>query len=68
MRFEHANTTTKYMRQGLYCLSKKSWPILYSKSLYEMGQDFTDIKLDIQQASRKTTVEFSLATFQKIVQ
>ena len=26
-----------------YCMSKKSWPILYSILPYEMGQDFTDM-------------------------
>ena len=28
-----------------YCMSKKSWPILYSKLLYKMGQDFLDIHM-----------------------
>ena len=27
-----------------YCMSKKSWPILYWKLLYKMCQDFLDIK------------------------
>ena len=26
----------------MYCLSKKSWPILYNKLLYKMVQDFLD--------------------------
>ena len=26
-----------------YSKSKKSWPILYSKLLYKIGQDFLDI-------------------------
>ena len=26
------------------CLSQKAWLILYSKLLYEMGEDFWDIK------------------------
>ena len=30
-------------KQGIYYLSKKSWPILYSKLSYEIGQDFFDI-------------------------
>ena len=28
-----------------YLTSKKSWPILFSKLLYKMGQDFLDIIL-----------------------
>ena len=27
-----------------YCMSKKYWPILYSKLLYKMGPDFLDIQ------------------------
>ena len=27
-----------------YCLSKKWWPVLYSKLRYEEGQDFFDIQ------------------------
>ena len=26
------------------CMSKKSWPILYSNLLYEMGRDFLDMQ------------------------
>ena len=29
----------------LYCLSKKSWPILYGKLLYEMGQEFLEYSM-----------------------
>ena len=27
-----------------YCMSEKSWPILYSELLYKMGQDFMNIQ------------------------
>ena len=33
-----------YLLDTRYCLSKKSWSILYSKLLYKMSQDFLDIK------------------------
>ena len=26
----------------VYCRAKKSWPILYRKLLYKLGQDFSD--------------------------
>ena len=28
----------------LYCMSKDSWPILYSKLIYGIGQDFLDMQ------------------------
>ena len=33
-----------FLERQVYSISKKSWPILYSKSLYETGQDFLDIQ------------------------
>ena len=30
-------------QSGLYCMSKKSWPNLYSNLLYKMGHEFLDI-------------------------
>ena len=32
--------------QDEYCLSKKYWPILYSKLLYKLGQDFLVIQFN----------------------
>ena len=41
----NAETTHIYVEpKGFYCLSKKSWPILYSKLLYKLGQDFLGIQ------------------------
>ena len=30
----------------IYCLSKKSCPILYSKLLHELGEDFSDMQYE----------------------
>ena len=43
---QSGNVIFKCVRSSpiVYCLSKKSWPILYSKLLYKLGQDFLDIQ------------------------
>ena len=33
--------------EKLYCISKKFWPILYSRIQYKIGQDFLDIQYSI---------------------
>ena len=42
-----------------YCLSEKVWPILYSKLLYKVGQDF----LDIQYIKQKKIACYLASTF-----
>ena len=37
-----ASCTSSFLTLCNYCVSKKSWPILYSKLLYKMGQYFLD--------------------------
>ena len=32
-------------KKSIYCMSKKSWPNLYSNLLHKMGQDFLDIQM-----------------------
>ena len=48
---------------GSYCTVKKSWPISFSKLLYDMGQDFIDI-LYVQEV---VTHFFKIAYFMKWV-
>ena len=36
-----------YLFLPIYCMSKKSWPNLYSKLLYKSGQDFFDRQYNV---------------------
>ena len=38
----------------MYWLSKKSWPISYSKLLYNLGQDFLDIQYTLLKSALDT--------------
>ena len=46
-----------HLLSSLYCLSKKSWPILYCKLLYTMGQDFLDKQLKNFVAKKKNNLD-----------
>ena len=52
-------------RLSIYCLSKKSWPILYHNLLHKLGQDFLDIQCNaIMNHFLKNEPDKELAWFQ----
>ena len=47
-RIEILNNATIWTQILLYCMSKKKWPILYSKLLYKIGQYFLNRQYDLE--------------------
>ena len=44
LRYEIFRQVSAFLQRDSYCLSEKSWPILYSNLQYKMWQDFLGIK------------------------